>query len=417
MKKIQFFIKSVTTLLFLICIAVFSFIIYLSGTLSDNYKVPSGENLQISSVIPIKAEYSESSIAQGQINYSVGTNHQVELKLLGVIPVGKANVEVIDEMYVNVLGTPFGMKIYTDGVLIISLSEVDTPQGSISPAKRCGLKEGDYIVTLDGKKVYTNEDVSLIIEQSGGRALNVVINRDGKIKPLTLVPELSLSTDVYKAGIWVRDSSAGIGTLTFYSPSNNVVCGLGHGICDKDTGSLLTVNSGQLVGAEIISLRKAVIGEPGELTGRITLNKFGNIEINSECGVYAIATKTYFPEKLLPVALKQEIKNGEATVITTISGTEPKEYACSVKIFDESGVQNLIVKITDEELINATGGILQGMSGSPILQNGKLIGAVTHVLVDDSTKGYAIFAENMLETAQSVGEGSPLPNKQLKDAS
>lgn len=411
MKTVRLFIKSVAVLLFIFCIAVFVAVFYLSGTLSDTYKVQSGQTLEISSNIPVKATYLDSSAAQGKVINTVGDEYTVELKILGLIPVGKANVEIIDDMYVSVLGTPFGMKIYTEGVLVIALSEVDAASGNISPGRACGLKEGDYIVTLDGKKVFTNEDVSLIIEQSGGRALNVVVNREGKILPLTLSPEKSVSTDTYKAGIWVRDSSAGIGTLTFYYPSTNVVCGLGHGICDKDTGSLLTVNSGQLVGAEIIALKKAVSGEPGELTGRITLSRYGDIVINSNCGVYATATRNYSTENLLPVALKQEIKNGDATVITTISGSAPKEYACTVKICDESGVQNLIVKITDQELINATGGILQGMSGSPIIQNGKLIGAVTHVLVDDPTRGYGIFAENMLEAAQSISQ------EQLEEAS
>lgn len=412
MKQIRLFIRSFTIILLVISVAIFSAVFYFSANLSENYKVPSGKNLEISSKIPIKATYTESSLAQGKLLNTVGSRYNVDLKIFGIIPIGKANVEIIDDMYVSVLGTPFGMKIYTDGVLIIALSEVDTASGNISPATKCGLKIGDYIVTLDGKKVYTNEDVSEIIEKSCGRALNIVINRNGHIKTLTLTPELSSSTNTYKAGIWVRDSSAGIGTLTFYYPTNNVICGLGHGICDKDTGGLLTVNSGQLVGAEIVSLKKAVSGEPGELSGRITLAKYGDIITNSECGVYAKSLNSQNKGRLMPVALKQEIKNGDAVILTTISGGTPKEYRCSIKICDEKGVQNLIVKIIDEELIKATGGILQGMSGSPIIQNGKLVGAVTHVLIDDATKGYGIFAEKMLETAQSVAE-----EQKLKDAS
>ncbi len=411
MKRVALLIKSVTVLLSVICIAVFSAVFYLSGSLSDNYKVLSGESLYISSKIPVTAKYLGENKAEAKLYNSIGANYDVELRIFGIIPISKANVEVVDDMYVSVLGSPFGMKIYTDGVLIVALSEVDTASGNCSPATKCGLKVGDYIVTIDGKKVYTNEDVSEIIENSNGRNINIVVNRDGKILPLILTPEISVSTGVHKAGIWVRDSSAGIGTLTFYYPYNNVICGLGHGICDKDTGSLLTVNSGELVGAEIIALKKAVAGDPGELNGRITLSKYGDIVINSNCGVYATATGNYSKANLIPVALKQEIQNGEATVITTVSGGKPKEYKCTVKIYDKSGVQNLIVKITDEELINATGGIVQGMSGSPIIQNGKLIGAVTHVLVDDPKKGYGIFAETMLETAQSVSE------QQLKDAS
>lgn len=395
-----------------ICIAVFSAIFYLTNIVSDNYKVSSGETLQISENLPVTAKFLGENRAEAKLYDSIGSNYDVELRMFGVIPISRARVEVVDEMHVAVLGTPFGMKIYTEGVLIVALSDVDTASGNCSPATKCGLKIGDYIVTIDGKKVYTNEDVGEIIENSNGRKINIIINRNGKIIPLVLTPEKSVSTGVYKAGIWVRDSSAGIGTLTFYYPYNNVVCGLGHGICDKDTGNLLTVNSGELVGADIISIKKGVAGEPGELTGRITLAKYGKILINSTCGVYALAEQKYSNANLTKIALKQEIKNGEATILTTVDGGEPKEYSCVIKKHSENGVQNLTVKITDEELLAATGGIVQGMSGSPILQNGKLVGAVTHVLVDDPTKGYGIFAENMLETAQSVAE-----NIKLKDAS
>ena len=406
MKRVALFIKALTVLLLVFCIAVFSAIFYLSNNISENYKVPSGETLILPTRLPVTAKYSGDSQAEVKLYHSIGSTYDVQLKLFGLIPINRARVEVVDDMYVAVLGTPFGMKIYTDGVLVVALSDVDTAAGNCSPATKCGIKIGDYIVTLDGKKVYSNEDVGELIEQSAGRPINVVVKREGKVIPLTLCAEKSVSTGSYKAGIWVRDSSAGIGTLTFYYPYNNVVCGLGHGICDKDTGSLLTVNSGELVGAEIVSVKKAVAGEPGELTGRITLQKFGAIKLNSERGVYAVANNSFITENLMPIALKQEIVNGEATVITTVDGGTPKEYTCTVKVHNKNGVQNLTVKITDSELLSKTGGIVQGMSGSPIIQNGKLIGAVTHVLIDDATKGYAIFAENMLETAQNVAEGN-----------
>lgn len=412
MKRVALFIKALTVLLLVFCIAVFSAIFYLSNNISENYKVPSGETLILPTRLPVTAKYSGDSQAEVKLYHSIGSTYDVQLKLFGLIPINRARVEVVDDMYVAVLGTPFGMKIYTDGVLVVALSDVDTAAGNCSPATKCGIKIGDYIVTLDGKKVYSNEDVGELIEQSAGRPINVVVKREGKVIPLTLCAEKSASTGSYKAGIWVRDSSAGIGTLTFYYPYNNVVCGLGHGICDKDTGSLLTVNSGELVGAEIVSVKKAVAGEPGELTGRITLQKFGAIKLNSERGVYAVANNSFITENLMPIALKQEIVNGEATVITTVDGSAPKEYACTIKVHNKNGVQNLTVKITDSELLSKTGGIVQGMSGSPIIQNGKLIGAVTHVIVDDPAKGYAIFAENMLETAQGVAE-----EQKMKEAS
>ncbi len=411
MKRVALFIKAFTVLSLVCCIAVFSAIFYLSDNIATNYKVQSGEALVLSTKLPVTAKYMGNSQAEAKLYNSIGSAYEVQLKLFGIIPINRAKVEVVDQMHVAVLGTPFGMKIYTDGVLVVALSDVDTASGNCSPATKCGIKIGDYIVTLDGKKVHSNEEVGEIIEQSEGRSINVVVKREGKVIPLTLCAEKSVSTGSYKAGIWVRDSSAGIGTLTFYYPYNNVVCGLGHGICDKDTGSLLTVDSGELVGADIVSVKTAVSGEPGELTGRITLQKYGKIALNSVRGVYALSENSFSTANLIQVALKQEIVNGEATIITTVDGGAPKEYSCTVKIHSEKGVQNLSVKITDNELLSKTGGIVQGMSGNSIIQNGKLIGAVTHVLIDEPTKGYGIFAENMLETAQSVSK------QQLKNVS
>lgn len=410
MKTISKFFKYTAIILFIASIIIFSAIIYLHYNTASEYKVLNGEKLQISTKIPVTVKYTGENDADAKLYNTVGAEYNVKLNIFGIIPAGETNVKVVDDMYVEVLGTPFGMKIYIDGVLVVALSDVDTAYGNSSPATKCGLKVGDYIISLDGIKVYTNEDVSKIIEESGGRSINVIINRNGKILPLTLTPEISVTTGAYKAGIWVRDSSAGIGTLTFYYPYNNVICGLGHGICDKDTGNLLSVNSGELVGAEIISLKKAVSGNPGELTGRITLLKYGDILLNSNCGVYANTTENIKIKNQMPIALKQEIKNGDAVILTTVSGYEPREYSCTVKIYNGNGEQNLIVKITDENLLSATGGIVQGMSGSPIIQNGKLIGAVTHVLIDDPTKGYGIFAETMLETAKNI-------NGQVKNAS
>ncbi|MBQ6815910.1 MAG: SpoIVB peptidase [Clostridia bacterium] len=409
MKRVKILIKSITALLLIICICLFGALIYLKNNLNADYKVLSGETLKINSYIPVTPHYLGQSRAEVKLNSSVGNNYKVKLNMFGIIPISTANVQVVSDSHVVVLGSPFGMKLYTDGVLIVALSDVDTSGGNSSPAKKCGLNIGDYIITIDGKKVYTNQDVSEIIENCNGRNINVVVNREGRILPLTLTPEISVSTGVYKAGIWVRDSSAGIGTLTFYCPYNNVICGLGHGICDKDTGSLLTVNSGVLVGAEIVSYKKAEVGNPGELNGRITLTEYGNIANNSESGVYAKTNGfNYNSNNLIKVALKQEVVNGEAIIISTINGATPKSYKCVVKKQNTGGYQNLIVEVTDQELINTTGGIVQGMSGSPIIQNGKLIGAITHVLVDNPTKGYGIFAENMLETAQSAAESNKL---------
>ena len=235
------------------------------------------------------------------------------------------------------------------------------------------------------------------------------------------MPELCYQSGKYKTGIWVRDSSAGIGTLTFYSPALNTICGLGHGICDADTGKLLTLNSGELVKAEILDISVGKSGSPGELIGRFKEQKISNLKINNETGVFGNCNIGYDNNSLTQLALKQEIAVGDAEILTTTNGEIPKLFKCKIEkiAHNNSITKNMVIKITDEELISKTGGIVQGMSGSPILQNGKLVGAVTHVLVDDPTRGYAIFAENMLETANNVGTGvlDCPKDEELKEAS
>ena len=406
------FFRILSLSLFVLCIALYSVLFAARSNINDNYKISASDEFSVKTAVPIKVTYCGKNIKNASNNFNVGEKFDVEMKLFGVIPVAKANVEVVDDIYVLPLGIPFGMKIYTKGVLVVDLTDVDTTNGYQSPAKKAGLKIGDLIISVEGQKVYSNADVSEIIEKSEGRELTLLIERNSKTKTIKFKPQKSVSSRVYKAGIWVRDSSAGIGTLTFYSPATNIVCGLGHGVCDNDTGKLLKINSGEIYSAEIISLNKAKTGSPGELKGKITNNKYANILRNCYEGVYGICEENFDTSCVIPVALKQEVENGKAYIITTIDGTAPTLYTCNVRKINGTNNQNLLIEITDKELLKAAGGILQGMSGSPIIQNGKLIGAVTHVLIDDGAKGYGIYAETMLETAQSVSE-----DKKLKDAS
>ena len=411
MKIAAKFFKIASVFLSVISAFIFLAVAIADRTTENNYKVVGNNELSLGGKLPVNITRCNNVSVDGKIN-NVGANYEVELKILGIIPVKKANVEVVDEMYVSVLGVPFGMKIYTDGVLIIDISDVDSANGYVKPAKECGLQIGDFIISIDGRQVYTNEEVARIIENSGGKSLKFVIKRDNIIKNIVLTPILSSSTKAYKAGIWVRDSSAGIGTLTFYCPTTNVLCGLGHPVNDSDTGKMLTVNSGEIVAAEIISFTRGEQGSPGELHGRLLSTRYANFQLNCNSGVYGICEQSVNTGKMMQVALKQEIKNGKAHIISTLDGNGPKQYKCNITINKSSSeTQNLLIQITDEQLLSVTGGILQGMSGSPIIQNGKLIGAVTHVLIDDSSKGYGIFAENMLETAQGIAQ------TELKEAS
>lgn len=405
LKILRIFFKCVFILALLLDTAVFGAVIYLNGSISDNYKIKKGDGLTFNTAVPITAEYEGLKLSQTGKTEQIGEEFDVKLKAFGIIPFSTVNVEVVDELHVSVLGTPFGMKLYTDGVLVIDITTVETVSGSISPGEDAGVKKGDYILSADGKQVLTNEELSAAVAASGGNRIKLVIKRGGTQKTVYVTPALSKETNSYRIGLWVRDSSAGIGTLTFYSPATGIVCGLGHGVCDEDTGDLLELKNGELVSAEIISVEKGSSGSPGQLKGRFTYSTIGKIDCNSEKGVYSVLKGKLGFSRLTETALKQEVRDGDAQILCTVDGREPQLYSCRIKKRSSaylSATQNMTVTVTDPELLKLTGGIVQGMSGSPILQNGKLIGAVTHVLIDDPTTGYAIFAENMLKEAEST---------------
>ena len=409
MKFARVLTKSLFYIFLALDIVIFSMIAYLDMTVTDDYKIKKGDPLTFDTAVPITAVYEGTKLSASKKSDSIGEEFNVDLKAFGIIPFSTVSVEVVDELKVAVLGTPLGMKLYTDGVLVIDMTDVETENGNVNPAKEAGIKKGDYIVSVDGREITTNEELGAAVEASAGIEMKFEFKRNGKTKIIRFCAALSKETNSYKIGLWVRDSSAGIGTLTFYSPATGVVCGLGHGVCDEDTEELLKLDSGELVTAEIVSVQKGSSGSPGELKGKFTYSTIGAIDLNSECGVFSLLQGRLNLSNLTEIALKQEVRDGEAQLLCTVNGELPKLFSCSIKKKSSaylSPTKNLVVTVTDEELLNLTGGIVQGMSGSPILQNGKLIGAVTHVLIDDPTRGYGIFAENMLKTAQTVEEQS-----------
>ena len=246
MKKL---IKIIFVILLVFCSFVFTSMCVMSSNISQEYKINRGDDFTLDTFIPITASYDGVKMSQGNFFRHVGDSFEVDLKILGIIPLSTVNVQVVDDMYVNVLGNPFGMKIYTDGVLVIESVNITTENGKENPASKAGIKVGDYIKTINGKTVTCNEDVLQLVTESGGNDMKFELVRSGKSFTCHVTPVLDKESNIYRIGIWVRDSSAGIGTLTFYSPSNNVVCGLGHGICDADTEVLLDIDKGELIRA------------------------------------------------------------------------------------------------------------------------------------------------------------------------
>ena len=379
-------------------------ILYWMYQLPDSFQVEEGTTLFVSQTITPTPNRETERAVSSPVKASVGESYPVTLQWLGVFPVKDVTVSVVEKGSVVLGGMPFGIKLYADGVMIVSLSAVDTVTGGVYPAKRAGIKEGDIILSINGQKVLTNEEVGDLVKQSGGQSMSFHIRRDGVEFDISFRAVKSVKENCYKAGIWVRDSSAGIGTVTFYDPQTKVLAGLGHAVCDVDTGDIIPISSGEIVPARIFGVTKSESGTPGELRGGFDFGSFGPLLKNCDRGVYGTLTTAITGERV-PIMLKQEVTTGKAQVYTTVSGNKPKLYDIEIvqlRYRDTTGTRSMVIEITDPDLLEITGGIVQGMSGTPIVQNGKLVGAITHVFVNDPTKGYAIFAENMLKTAQGI---------------
>ncbi len=299
-------------------------------------------------------------------------------------------------------GTPFGIKMLTDGVMVTDFGAVNSSADYVSPAEAAGIKRGDIITAVNGNDVNDSLSLSEAVQQSTDMC-SLEIIRDGKVMNITAKPALSDEDGQYKLGLWTRDSCAGIGTMTFYDPENNIFGGLGHSVSDVSTGMTLPLLDGEITTVTITDVLKGSDGIPGELRGAfISDRNTGTVEINSEYGVFGYSDIAPVLNSPIEVAHSEEIKKGRATIYTTVAGMMPKEYEIEIEKIDygsTSASRNMTIRVTDKELLSLTGGIVQGMSGSPIIQDGRIIGAVTHVLVNDSAMGYGIFIENMCNTA------------------
>ena len=306
------------------------------------------------------------------------------------------------------LGMTIGVRINTNGVMVLGTGPFLGNDGQPHSPSDGILRGGDLILTVNGKPIDSKEALSQLIAESTGD-VTLEIRRDGDEFEVNLTPMLAATDDVRRIGIWVRDSTKGIGTLTYYVPATGHFGAIGHGILDVDTKKLITVRSGVIMPSNVTSIVRGTRGNPGELEGSVDATTIlGNVELNSISGIYGSLSPEFMaslPTGAMPIATRDQIKEGPATILTNVVGNEVKSFDITIEGVNQSATdetKGMIIRITDPELLAATGGIVQGMSGSPIIQDGLVVGAVTHVFVQDPTKGYGIFVETMLGAREGV---------------
>ena len=339
----------------------------------------------------------------------LGTTN-LEVKLFNTFNVKDIDVSVIKRTKVIPVGQVAGLKLYTTGVLVVGMSEIKgIDNKKYKPYENTGIQEGDTIVQIENDEITGTKELIQKVNSSKGKELNLKYVRDGEILECAISP-VKTSASEFKLGLWVRDSAAGIGTMTYYEPETKNFAALGHGITDVDTGKLINISNGQFITTKVLSIIKGEDGAPGKIQGSISeQSNIGTIKKNSIFGIYGVTEDVQKikidPKKKMNVATRNEIELGEATILCSLDDEKTKEYKIQIeKIYLNNNYDNksMLIKVTDKELIEKTGGIIQGMSGSPVIQNGKFIGAITNVLVNDPTKGYVVFGDLMIKEMRSV---------------
>ena len=394
---------------FLLFVLFFIFIYVVSiDNIPQTIEIFQGEEINIQTLWGINISNSDKTIETSTRLYSntfdkIG-EEELEVSLFDKIKLKTINVNVIEDVEVIPVGEIVGIKLYTNGVLVVGTASIEGYDGKIyKPYQECGIQEGDSITHINGKEITSAEDMMEEINVLADNSVELTFIHDNEIKTGKIVP-VKNKENLYKIGLWVRDSAAGVGTVTFYNEETKCFAALGHGITDVDTGEILSTSSGEIDGAKILSIIKGEKNEPGKIEGTIRSNiMIGNIYNNTQFGIFGVIKNTEnlnlnFNRKM-KIASRNEIKTGEAICLSNIDG-EVKEYKLEItKIYQNNNYDNksMLITITDENLINKSGGIVQGMSGSPIIQNGKFVGAITHVLVNNPTVGYAVFGDLMLK--------------------
>ncbi len=336
------------------------------------------------------------------VNYQNGGTAKQDVRLLGVVPVKTVSVTNSPAKKVYVSGEVFGIKLYTNGVIVVGTQAVSAGDKKLNPAEDAGIKVGDIIVSINNIEVFSSDEVMEILGDNNGGDYKIRVNRDGRYRTFTVKPVYSEREGCYKAGMWVRDSTAGIGTITFYNKEEGTFAALGHQVNDIDTNEIMPLLEGEAVKADITRVQKAQNGVTGSLSCEFKNDVIGRLLDNRECGLYGAYSKISDVAKPYEVAPRQEVVRGKAQILSTVGTGKPQFYDVEitrVKYRGDSEQKDIVLKVTDEKLLKTTGGIVQGMSGSPVIQNGKLVGALTHVIINQPQKGYAVFADTMLKAS------------------
>ena len=401
MKKLKKFLIVITLILIYIYVCNISM-------LPNNIILMQGEVLNLNTVLGVNVKNAKTVTASSNLNNSIFEETgkmNLELNLFNLFSVKDVTVNVIPKTTVIPLGKAIGMKMYTKGVLVVGMSEIEGQK----PYENSGIETGDKIVEVNNVKINNTEELIACVNSSKGENIEITYISDNE-EEVTNISPVKTGENEYKLGLWVRDAAAGVGTLTFYEPSTGEFGALGHGINDVDTYELIDIANGELVTTNIIDIVKGEDGTPGEIRGVIDGGStIGSIYKNTSYGVYGKVLDTsrlnLNKNTEIEVANRNEITTGKAEIMCELENGKIEKYEIEIqKIFLENNQDNksMLIKVTDEDLIEKTGGIIQGMSGAPIIQNGKFIGAITHVLVNDSKMGYAVFADLMIKQMREV---------------
>ena len=391
------------------CLFIAVFLGYTAGSAAFLLRLPSEIRLPEYATHKVNIGLRQPILVETQ---SSGTS-EVAVGVFGM-PFRRIVLDVVPDVKIVPLGTSIGVRINTDGVMVLGMGSFLGEDGQAHRPSDGVLRAGDLIFQVNDTTIKSKEDLSRLVAKSTGD-ITLHLRREGAEMAVTLSPAVAETDGVRRIGAWVRDSTKGIGTLTYYNPSTGTFGALGHGIMDVDTKKLMSVKSGIIMPSTETSVKRGARGAPGELEGKVDSSRtIGQITANNNSGIYGTLSSAAHAEIVtrepMPIALRAHIKEGPATILTNVSGTAVQEFDIEIENVNRNSTdetKGMIIRITDPELLRITGGIVQGMSGSPILQNGRVVGAITHVFVQDPTKGYAIFIENMLRP-ENICDGWPI---------